>query len=139
MIKRLSAVLVALVVSASCYCGMSASAAQVEPDVSITSEYSYNSSSELTITGTTAQCVSKVKGKAAVTSIVINQTLQKQLSTGKWQFIEHWNGSFTGSSATLTNTRANLESGTYRIYTQITLSTANDFEVLTKYSTSKTL
>ncbi len=139
MVKRLSAVLVALVLSASCFCGMSASAAQIEPDVSINTVYASDFDSELTITGTTAKCVSTAEGKTAVTSIVINQTLQKQLSTGKWQFIEHWNGSFTGSSATLTNTRANLESGTYRIYTQITLSTANDFEVLTKYSTSKTL
>ncbi len=139
MLKKVSAILTGLVLSVSCFCGMSASAAQIESDVSLLAEYARNYNSNLTITGTTATCSSSVIGYSSVTSIVINQTLQKQLSSGTWQFIEHWNGSFTGTTATMTNTRANLASGTYRIYTQITLITENDFEVLTKYSESKTL
>lgn len=134
MLKKLSAILMSVILSVACFGSFSASAAQSVPDVSINSVYIKDASSDLTITGTTAKCESKAKGTSSVTSIIVNQTLQRKTSSGTWQLIVHWNETDTGYIASTTNYKYSLTSGTYRLKSEFTFFTSSGFEQATKYS-----
>lgn len=100
------------------------------------------SSSILTINGTTATCKSKVTGYSDVESVKIVQTLQKQGIFGSWGKYGNtsWTTTINGSSASVSNTKTGLESGTYRLKTVFTLTDKNGkTEKITVYSDEKTV
>lgn len=138
MFRKATAVIMTIMLSFACF-GSAVSASQLVPDVTPAYVNAVSASSELTITGTTAKCVSRATGISSVTSIVINQTLQKKTSSGTWQTVTHWNETDTGYVASTTNYKYSLSSGTYRLKTQFTFLTSTGFENVTAYSTEKTV
>ncbi len=139
MFKKAAAVLLALVLSIVSLGCLTVNAAESVPDVSPTYEYAGSYTSTLTITGTTAKCVSYSIGNSGVTSIVVNQTLQRKTSSGTWQFVEHWNETDTGTRSSTTNYKYNLSSGTYRLKSQFTFLSDEGFETVSVYSEEKTV
>lgn len=140
MLKKVSAALMAVILSAACLGSVSASAAQSVPDASPYNKYACSYSSYLAITGTTARCESEANGYyGETTSIVVNQTLQRKTSSGTWQLIKHWNETDTGFIASVTNYKYGLISGTYRLKTEFTYLTASGFEQVTAYSGERTV
>ena len=73
------------------------------------------------------------------TKIVMEQTLQKKTSSGGWSEVASWSETDTGYIGSATNTKSSLSSGTYRLKTVFTVYAGSDYEVLTKYSTEKTV
>lgn len=102
--------------------------------------YTDYATSTLTISGTKAICVSKAIGYSGeTTKIVMEQTLQKKTSSGGWSEVASWSETDTGYIGSATNTKSSLSSGTYRLKTVFTVYAGSDYEVLTKYSTEKTV
>lgn len=135
MSKRLILVICVIVVTVMCL-GM---VAYAEGTVPFTL-YTYSATSTLTISGTKATCTSKVTGYSGeTTKIVIGQTLQKKTSSGTWSEVTSWSETVANYKASVTNTRSGLSSGTYRLKTIFTVYAGSDYEVLTKYSTEKTV
>lgn len=98
--------------------------------------------SKLTLSGTTAQCVSQAFGDNVV-KITVEQTLQKYSG---WFWIWNdvngasWSKTINGSSAQLFNTKNGLTSGTYRVKSVFTLTDKNGkTETITVYSGEKTV
>lgn len=136
MLKKLLTVFMVLVISVCCI-SSTVSAAEIRDEISPMATYAKEACSELTKTGTTAKCYSYAFGSNSVTSIVINQTLQKKTSSGTWQFVAHWNGTVTGNEGSVTNYQYNLSSGTYRLKSDFTFLTSSGFEQITVYSSEK--
>lgn len=113
-----------------------ASATEVTPYWLYTNTYS----SELSISGTTATCTSKVTGYPGVTTkIVITQTLQKKNSSGEWEKVTSWEKTVDGFTASVTNYAYNLSKGTYRLKSVFKVYSGSDYETITKYSSEKTV
>lgn len=136
MLKKLLTVFMAIVISVCCMSSI-VSAAEIRAEISPMATYAKEARSELTKTGTTAKCYSYAFGTNSVTSIVINQTLQKKTSSGTWQFVAHWNETDNSYIGSATNYQYNLSSGTYRVKSQFTFMTSSGFEQITVYSTEK--
>lgn len=135
MFKKLVSVICVIVVSVMCF-GMVAFAECAVPFTL----YTYSTTSTLTISGTKATCVSKAIGYSGeTTKIVMEQTLQKKTSSGGWSEVASWSETDTGYIGSATNTKSSLSSGTYRLKTVFTVYAGSDYEVLTKYSTEKTV
>ncbi|MBE6856347.1 MAG: hypothetical protein E7500_02805 [Ruminococcus sp.] len=138
MLKKATAVLMCLIMTIACF-GSTVYATGDDYGISIASAYALSASSELNITGTTAKCVSKATGITSVTSIVVNQTLEKKTSSGSWQLVVHWNETDSGKYASTTNYKYSLASGTYRLKSQFTFLTSAGFETITAYSGERTV
>lgn len=138
MFRKLLTILLTAVISMSC-CVSTASAAVIEESISPLYLYTDSCYAILTFSGTRAKCETEVMGGLNVTKIVINQTLQRKDSSGRWQFIAHWNETDTGRIGNAVNYQYNLTSGTYRILGQTTVFTASGFEPITFYSLEETL
>lgn len=139
MVKKLASFLCAIVFSTSFAVGNIASAAVIPPDAPAYS-YTYDCSSELSISGTTATCKSSVIGYYdKTTKIVITQTLQKKNSSGNWDDVCSWNDTIYSFKGSLTNTKYSLSSGTYRLKTVATVYAGTANETITKYSNEKTV
>lgn len=137
MIKRVTSLLCAAVLSASFAVGNIASAAVPIPD-SPAHEYARNCNSILSVSGTTATCKSNVVGfPGRTTKIVINQTLQQKGSSGNWDYVYSWYDTFNDSSVLFTNTKSSLSSGTYRVKTVATVYEGTENETITEYSAEK--
>ncbi len=137
MFRKAAAIMMTIVLSIACF-GSNVSAAQLVPDVAPAYVNAISISSELTITGTTAKCESDATGITSVTSIVVNQTLQKKTSSGSWQTVTHWNETDSGRNASTINYKYSLASGTYRLKSQFTFLTSEGYETVVAYSTEKT-
>ncbi|MDE6036090.1 MAG: hypothetical protein K2G36_09305 [Ruminococcus sp.] len=139
MIKKVASLLCAIVLSTSFVVGNVASATVILPD---SPAYSYTSdcSSDLSISGTTATCKSSVIGYYdKTTKIVVNQTLQKQNSSGDWEYVYSWYDTIYSFQGSLTNTQSSLSNGTYRLKTVATVYAGTANETITKYSKEKTI
>ncbi len=102
--------------------------------------YTESATSTLTISGAKATCISKATGYSGeTTKIVIEQILQKKTSSGTWNEVTSWSETDTGYIGSATNTKSSLSSGTYRLKTVFTVYAGSNYEVLTKYSTEKTV
>lgn len=110
----------------------------VEPAYAIANE----AVSRLTISGTTATCYSSTRGNA--TSISVIQVLEVQSKTNSkvWKSVigGYWTKSVKANNIDLRNKVTGLESGTYRLKSEFTL-TAKDgtTETITVYSQQKTI
>ncbi len=94
----------------------------------------------LTISSNKAYCRSEVEGGNNVSKIKIKQYLEKKNGT-RWTTVANgtWSDSASGSSMTLSNSKSNLSSGTYRLRSVFTVYSGNSYEEFTKYSTEKTV
>lgn len=70
--------------------------------------------STLIISGNTAYCKSEIKGDSTVTKIYATQYLEKK-NGDKWDIVDYWNDSTDGNSLSMSNSKDNLGSGTYRV------------------------
>ena len=139
MVKKFASLLCAIVLSTSFVVGNVASAAVILPD-SPAYSYTNDCSSNLSISGTTATCTSYVTGYYnKTTKIVVNQTLQKQNSSGNWEYVYSWYDTIYNYYGSLTNTKSSLSSGTYRLKTVATVYAGTANETITKYSNEKTI
>lgn len=107
----------------------------VEPAYAIAN----NPVSRVTISGTTATCYSSTRGNA--TTISITQTLQVKKTT-VWSNVKNatWTKTVNANSITMRNFKYDLDSGTYRLKSEYTL-TAKDgtTETITVYSLETSL
>jgi len=139
LIKKFISLLCAFVLSTSFAVGNVASAAVIPPDAPAYS-YTYDCSSDLSISGTTATCKSSVTGYYnKTTEITILQTLQKKNSSGDWEYVCSWSSLIYNFCGSLTNTKSSLSSGTYRLKTVATVYAGTANETITKYSNEKTV
>ena len=93
--------------------------------------------SELYINGTTATCISEVRGFSDVTKIVAEQYLQKQGFLWIWTTYDgaEWTKTVYTNTLVMSNTKTGLSSGKYRLKTIFTLTDSNGkTETITVYS-----
>ncbi len=135
MYKKITAVFLSVIISLlSLYTVVSASG------MSLYTSYLYTCSSTLSISGTTATCLSKATGYyGETTKIVIDQILQKKTSSGGWSEEESWSETDTSYIGSATNYAYNLSSGTYRLKSVFTVYVGDDSEEIIKYSFEKTI
>lgn len=100
-------------------------------------EMAANASSDLSISGTTATCVSRVNGLSGVVKITVNQYLQKQGFLWIWTTYDgaEWTETVSSDSLFVSNTKTGLTSGNYRLKSVFTLTDKNGkTETITVYS-----
>ncbi len=101
----------------------------------VRSTYLDDAKSELTISGTTAECYSKATGNSSVTQIIGDMYLMKYSSSNGWQDIDAWRLQQSGNYYTNTKTKTGLSSGSYRLRTEFTVTASNGAtETVTAYS-----
>lgn len=133
MFKKPISLLCAILLSTSFVAGSNVSAAVVLPDAPAYS-YTSNCNSQLTITGSTAECYSYVTGYyGSTTKIVIKQILQKKTSSGNWEDVCSWNSTINNFKGSVTNYKYSLSSGTYRLKSVFTVYAGSNYETITKY------
>lgn len=136
MLKKITAAFLVLIISTLVLCTVvSANGA------SLYTTYLYTCSSTLTISGTTATCLSKATGYyGETTQITISQTLQKKNSSGDWEYVNSWIETDVGYIGSATNYEYNLTKGeTYRLKSVFTVYAGNDSETIEKCSFEKTV
>ncbi|MCM1062204.1 MAG: hypothetical protein NC452_18220 [Eubacterium sp.] len=135
----------ALIAACLCTCPVAAVSAKTVSTYSIADtdsiaplyDIAANASSELTVTGTKAECVSKAFGDNTA-KISVEQTLQKYSGWfWIWDDVDgaSWTRTENSSSIRLSNTKSGLTSGTYRVKSVFTLTDKNGkTETITVYS-----
>lgn len=109
-----------------------------EPEI-VVDEYQYTSSasSTLTISGSTAYCESKLTGLSSVTSISGTQYLEKKVLWWR-DTVAEWNASTNGTRLSMSNSKSNISSGTYRLRTEFTVYSGSNSEPVEKISSEIT-
>jgi hypothetical protein len=92
----------------------------------------------LVISGSTATCKSVITGLSSVTRIEATQYLQRW-NGSRWIDVVTWSDSVNGRRLSMTNTRSNLSSGTYRVYVEATVFAGSNSEFVTGWSNSVTI
>ena len=95
----------------------------------------------LVIAGTTATCRSSANSDT-LKSITAKQTLQKYWGLWIWNEVDNasWTKTVNGSSISMSNTKSGLDSGTYRLKTEFTVTTSDGkTETITVYSEEKVI
>ena len=136
MKKTVIAILLALSVLFST--GISVYAYDVGNTVSPYYLYTYSVKSTLIISGNTAYCKSEIKGDSTVTQIYATQYLEKK-NGDKWDIIDYWSDSVNGKSLSMSNSKDNLDSGTYRVRTVGTVYSGSKSEPVEKTSNEVTI
>jgi len=131
MKKSIIAILLALSVLFST--GISVYAYDGENTVSPYYLYTYSVKSTLVISGNTAYCESKITGDGTVTKIYAMQYLEKK-NGDRWEIVDSWSDSVNGNSLTMSNSKDNLGSGTYRVRTVGTVYSGSKSEPVVKTS-----
>lgn len=109
--KKYLSVLLAVVVLFACAATAFAEASTLSANTPVTT---------LTISGTTATCKSCYRVDNLETKVVVTQTLKKQGLLGTWSTIDSWERTyFYVNSITFTNKAYDLESGKYRVTTDL--------------------
>lgn len=89
--------------------------------------------STINIYNGTAYCKSIAQGDSTVTQIDGIQYLEKW--NGKsWDVVDSWSDSSSRNSLTMSNSKDNIGSGTYRVRTVFTVYSGNSSEVVEKIS-----
>ena len=99
--------------------------------------YSYTNtiSSRIGVSGKTATCKSIIVAVSSVTKIVVTQKLQKKVS-GEWTNVKTWSKTFNSFTATYTNSKDSLSSGTYRTRTVAKVYKNSNYESVSANSSS---
>lgn len=137
--KRFISLCLALAVSVGAF-GIMGSANRNTPDVSPYYTYAIDASSNLAISSSKATCKSSATGGFSVTKISATQYLQKKNGT-KWETVSNatWSDSVNNNSLTMTNSKSNLGSGTYRLKTVFKVYCGNSYEEIEKLSQEVTI
>lgn len=113
----------------------------VDGGISLAYEIADDPVSSLNITNGTAECISSVKGKGAV-SVTVVQTLQKYWGLWIWNDVDgaEWARTVDRNSIRLSNSKSGLDSGKYRVKSVFTLIDQNGkSETITIYSNEENL
>lgn len=94
--------------------------------------------SMLTISSSKATCISTAQGDSTVTQINGTQYLEKK-NGDDWDIVESWSDSAKGNYLTMSNSKDNIGSGTYRTRTVFTVYSGSSSEVVEKTSKEKTV
>ena len=100
--------------------------------------YTGSVKSTLIISGNTAYCKSEIKGDSTVTKIYATQYLEKK-NGDKWDIVDYWNDSTDGNSLSMSNSKDNLGSGTYRVRTVATVYSGSKSEPIKDTSKEVTI
>ena len=100
--------------------------------------YTYSVKSTLIISGRTAYCESTITGDRTVTKIYATQYLEKK-NGDKWDIVDYWNDSADGNSLSMSNSKDNLGSGTYRVRTVATVYSGSNSEPIKDTSKEVTI
>ena len=102
--------------------------------------YATTVESSLTIINGTAYCKSVIKGDSTVTQIYATQYLEKK-NSDKWEVVNNctWSDSVKGKSLTISNSKDNLGSGTYRVRTVGTVYSGSKSEPVSDTSKEVTI
>ena len=102
--------------------------------------YTYSVKSTLIISGKTAYCESSIKGDNTVTQIYATQYLEKK-NGDKWEVVSNcaWSDSVKGKSLSMSNSKDNLNSGTYRVRTVGTVYSGSKSEPVEDISKEVTI
>lgn len=139
MFKRIISLLCSLTLIGSFAINECATAAVVQP-VAPAYSYTYECSSELSVSGTTLTCSSKLTGYYNVTDkIVVYQYLQRKNASNEWVTIYSWYNVINYFIGSITNYRYSMASGTYRLKTTFDVYSGTNYETITKYSKTKTI
>lgn len=125
-----------------CFSFSTTASAATIPDGTIQPYYekAYKATSELSISGTTATCTSRVQGDSDVIKIVAVQTLEKQGFLWIWSTYNNtvWIKTVYINAILMSNTKSGLASGKYRLKTEFTLTSSDGTsETITVYSDDK--
>ena len=111
----------------------------------IAAETSYENDCDLTsilaIVGAKATCRSTAAGNT-LKSITATQTIEKHWGLWIWNEVDgaSWSKTVKSSNLSMSNTKSGLDSGTYRLRTDFTVtSTSGSTETITVYSQEKTI
>ncbi len=133
MKKRLC-ILFSVIMAVTMFCGISAYAVEAR--------YAYTNSatSSLSISGSKATCRSVAQGNSTVTKISGTQYLEIK-NSDKWETVKDctWNGSTESNYLLLSNSKSNLDSGTYRLRTVFTVYSGTNSETVEKTSSEVTI
>ncbi len=102
-------------------------------------EIATSASSTLTFSSSTATCYSRCTGASTV-SITAVQTLQKEGLFWIWSDVDdaEWTKTVNVASIVMSNTKSGLDSGTYRLKAEFTLTNSSgETETITVYSSEK--
>lgn len=123
MSRKITAMILAVFLVLSMFV-VPASAAEFKNDtVSPAYEIGQRPTSELSISGATASCDSRINGINCV-KITAEQTLEKYWGLWIWTSVDgtSWTKTVNSSTLTMSNTKSGLASGTYRLKTVFTLT-----------------
>lgn len=139
MFRKMISLMCALVVTSS-ITAVSSNAA-VKPSDEPAYIYAIDCYPELTITGTTAKCVSTAYGPASVvTRIDAVQQLQEKNSDGDWVLNYCWSETAYSNELTSTKYKYSLSHGRYRLKTVFTIYSGekySKYEKVTEYTGEK--
>ncbi len=111
--------------------------------ISPTYEIARNPTSSLSISGKTASCKSEADGDNTVVSITVEQTLEKYSGwLWIWDNVDDasWSKTVSRNSIDFSNTKSDLNSGTYRLKSVFTLTNSSGkTETITIYSEEETI
>ena len=139
--KRLTALLLSLImIMGICVSAFAAPEEEAPEEIEIIEEYQYTGSiySDLSISNSTASCVSRVIGfPNTATEIKITQTLEMK-SGSVWLAAKTWEHTYYTWHATFINTKPSLSSGTYRVRTMAKVYKGTSYEIINVYSSQRT-
>ena len=102
--------------------------------------YTYSCHSSLSISNSTAYCVSEIKGYSGTTTkIEITQSFEEQLSNGWWYRYNSWSQTFYNYRATFSNSTSVPHSGTYHVRTTAKVYAGSNYENISIYSSNVTV
>jgi len=97
-----------------------------------------SATSMLTVSNGKATCVSTAQGDSTVTQIDGTQYLEKK-NGNDWDNVDSWSDSSKSNYLTMSNSKDNIGSGTYRVRTVFTVYSGSSSEVVEKISKEKTV
>ena len=111
----------------------------IDDDISLAYEIANDTSSNLSIENKTGYCVSSASGFNTV-SITVTQTLQKYCGLWIWNDVKDakWTTTEDSDSISFSNSKGDLDSGTYRVKSVFTLTNIyGKSETTTVYSSEQ--
>lgn len=112
--------------------------APIEDTASPNYKYTSSCSSYLSISGTTATCISKLTGYyGETTKIVVTQTLQVKNGT-QWRSVNSWTATYNSHACNFLNTRTIYSGNTYRVKSEYKVYAGSSYETVYSYSATST-
>ncbi len=107
----------------------------IDEEVGLAYVYASSVNSYIMTKGKSITCTSYIAGNGTVTKITITQKLQKKSGT-KWTKVASWTKTYSANSASYTNTKSSLSSGTYRTRTVAKVYKGSNCEKVSKNSST---